>query len=156
VVKSADKVQIDHPDDPENKTLTHSTVSSDKMMNIYNGNIILDENGKGEVVMPDWFESFNIDFRYQLTAIGAASPNLHVAKEISNGKFEIAGGQSGMKVSWEITGIRNDNYAKANPVEVVKEKRPIDKGYYINPESFGKSIEIGIDHKNREKKSLSN
>ena len=96
--------------------------------------------------MPDWFESFNTDYRYQLTAIGTAAPSLHVSQEISNGRFEIAGGEPNMKVSWEITGIRNDNYAKKNPVQVVKDKKPDDKGYYLHPEAYGLPEEQGIDY----------
>ena len=57
VVKSSDEVKIDHPLDPENKTLSHSTVSSDRMTNLYHGNAVLNSNGSAEVILPDWFES---------------------------------------------------------------------------------------------------
>jgi hypothetical protein len=42
------------------------------MMNIYNGNIITDQNGLAVVELPDYFESLNRDFRYQLTVAGVA------------------------------------------------------------------------------------
>jgi hypothetical protein len=32
----------------------------------------------------NWFGALNKDFRYQLTAIGAPGPNLHIAEEISD------------------------------------------------------------------------
>jgi hypothetical protein len=38
-----------------------------------------------------WFESLNQDFRYQLTAIGAPGPNLHIAAKVQN-SFKMAGG----------------------------------------------------------------
>lgn len=37
---------IDHPSDPENKTLTRACLESDERFNVYSGNIELDENGE--------------------------------------------------------------------------------------------------------------
>ena len=48
----------------------HSFVESPDMMNIYNGNAILDESGEAWAELPEWFEALNRDFRYQLTCIG--------------------------------------------------------------------------------------
>lgn len=87
--------------------------------------------------MPEWFGAFNRDYRYQLTAIGAFAPELHVATEIEDGRFSIAGGRPGLKVSWMVTGIRQDAWANANriPVEVTK---PVeDHGRCLHPELFG-------------------
>jgi hypothetical protein len=36
--------------------------------------------------------------RYQLTALGGAAPNLHVAEEISENRFKIAGGEERMEI----------------------------------------------------------
>jgi len=46
--------------------------------------------------------------RYQLTAIGGAAPELHVAEEIADNRFRLAGGKAGMKVYWQVRGIRSD------------------------------------------------
>jgi hypothetical protein len=43
--------------DPEHKYLSHSFVESPDMMNVYNGNAILDENGRATVELPDYFEA---------------------------------------------------------------------------------------------------
>ncbi|MBN2280356.1 MAG: hypothetical protein JXQ65_07240 [Candidatus Marinimicrobia bacterium] len=110
--KSAGSFKIDHPQDPENMYLQHSFVESPDMKNVYDGNVILDGCGEASVELPDYFESLNIDFRYQLTAIGAPGPNLFIAEKICNNRFKIAGGEPGMEVSWQITGIRNDAYAR--------------------------------------------
>jgi hypothetical protein len=48
---------------------------------------------KATVVLPEWFEVLNRDFRYQLTRIGTPGPNLHVAEEISGNRFKIGGGK---------------------------------------------------------------
>ena len=111
------------------------------MKNVYDGVVVLDNKGKAEIELPDWFGILNKDFRYQLTAIGAPGPNLYIAEEISeatntntkyssskraatktenNSRFKIAGGASGMKVSWQVTGIRKDPWANANGLKLKK------------------------------------
>ena len=90
--KAGGSFKIDHPLDPANKYLYHSFVESPDMMNIYDGNATLDGSGEAVVTLPDWFETLNRDFRYQLTAVGAPGPNLYVAEEISGNHFKIAGG----------------------------------------------------------------
>jgi len=137
--KAAGSFKIDHPLDPENKFLYHSFVESPDMMNIYNGNVVLDEAGEAWVELPDWFGALNKDFRYQLTPIGAPGPNLYVAEEIYNNRFKISGGNPGMKVSWQVTGVRQDAYAKANRIQVEEDKSPEQRGTYLHPECFGKS-----------------
>jgi hypothetical protein len=139
--------KIDHPLDPEHKYLMHSCVDSDDMMNIYNGNVTLDGKGEAWVSMPDWFEALNRDFRYQLTPIGAPGPNLYVAEKISGGRFLIAGGEPGMEVSWQVTGIRHDPLAETNRVQVETYKRPDEVGKYMHPDAYGMPRTMGIDYK---------
>jgi hypothetical protein len=146
VNKSGGSFKIDHPLDPEGKYLYHSFVESPDMMNVYNGNIVLDARGEAWVEMPDWFEALNSDYRYQLTPIGGAAPRLHIAEKISGGRFRIGGGEPGMEVSWQVTGIRQDPYAEANRIEVEVEKRPEEFGKYIHPELYGRSAEDAIDY----------
>jgi hypothetical protein len=129
--------KIDHPLDPQNKYLYHSSVESSEMMNIYTGNTIMDNSGEAVISLPKWFESLNADFRYQLTAIGAAAPNLHIAQEISHHQFSIAGGAPGMKVSWQVTGVRHDAYAKTHPLQVEVKKAEKERGHYLHPDAYG-------------------
>lgn len=143
--KAAGSFTIDHPLDPANKILQHSFVESPDMMNVYNGNVQLDDSGRAFVHLPDYFEALNRDFRYQLTAIGLPSPNLHVAVEVSNGRFVIAGGSPGSKVSWQVTGIRQDPYADKNRIQPVVEKSIDDRGKYLNPQVYGLGPELGMD-----------
>jgi hypothetical protein len=135
--KGGGSFKIDHPLDPAGKYLYHSFVESPDMMNVYNGNVTLDGAGKATVQLPDWFEALNRDFRYQLTAIGSAAPNLHVSQEVNHGRFRIAGGRAGQKVSWQVTGIRQDAWANANRVPVEADKPAEDRGRYLHPDLFG-------------------
>ncbi len=129
--------RIDHPLDPTNKYLDHSSIESSEMLNVYSGNATLDASGEALVSLPEWFESVNKDFRYQLTSIGGASPNLHVAQEIANHEFRIGGGTPGLKVSWQVTGLRHDAYAQAHPLVVEVEKPASERGRSLHPETPG-------------------
>jgi hypothetical protein len=141
--KSGGSFKIDHPLDPASKYLYHSFVESPDMMNIYNGNATLDERGEARVTMPDWFESLNRDFRYQLTCIGGFAP-VFVASEISGNSFRIGGGFAGLKVSWQVTGVRRDAWAEANRIPVEQDKAVHEKGLYLHPELYGRSAADAI------------
>ena len=134
--KGSGSFKIDHPLDPQNKYLSHSFVESPDMMNIYNGNVILDDQGEAWVEMPDWFEALNRDFRYQLTCIGGFA-QVYIANEIENRRFKIAGGAPGLKVSWQVTGIRQDPFAEKNRIQVEEEKSPEERGTYMHPSAYG-------------------
>jgi len=135
--KFAGSFKIDHPLDPENKYLSHSFVESPDMMNIYNGVVVLDSEGNAIVTLPDYFETLNNTFRYQLTAIGASMPNLYISSEVSANEFAIAGGVSGAKVSWEITGVRQDPSALTHRIIVEEDKAENHRGKYLDPIAYG-------------------
>ncbi|HEX8155466.1 MAG TPA: hypothetical protein VF698_20200, partial [Thermoanaerobaculia bacterium] len=105
IEKASGSFKIDHPLDPANKYLSHSFVESPDMKNIYDGVVRLGGDGTAVVELPDYFEALNRDFRYQLTCIGGHAP-IYIAREIREGQFKIAGGTAGLKVSWQVTGIR--------------------------------------------------
>jgi hypothetical protein len=162
--KPGGSFKIDHPLDPANKYLCHSFVESPDMKNIYDGVVALNKRGEAEIDLPDWFTALNMDYRYQLTAIGAPGPNLYIAKEISESgtydidtagntknnynhnrsSFKIAGGTSDMKVSWQVTGIRKDPWANAHRVQVEEDKPDKERGHYIYPELYNQPADKGI------------
>jgi hypothetical protein len=156
--KAGGSFKIDHPLDPANKYLCHSFVESPDMKNVYDGVVVLDNKGKAEIELPDWFGILNKDFRYQLTAIGAPGPNLYIAEKISdmttsnnknknnNSRFKIAGGTSGMEVSWQVTGIRKDPWANANRIQVEEDKPAKERGYYLHPNLYSQPEDKGISH----------
>jgi hypothetical protein len=141
--KGGGSFKIDHPLDPQNKYLYHSFVESPDMKNVYDGNVVLDAHGEALVELPDWFEALNSDFRYQLTSIGRFSP-VYVAEEIAGNQFRIAGGRPGGKVSWQVTGIRQDAFAKAHRIPVEVEKVGEEKGRYLHPAEHGVSAEKAL------------
>ena len=142
LTKSAGAFRIDHPLDPANKYLSHSFVESPDMKNIYDGVAVFDGAGEAIVTLPDWFEALNEDFRYQLTPMGAAFVP-YIADEIAGNQFRIAGGISGRKVSWQVTGIRHDAFANANRIRVEEMKPDAAVGTYLHPEAFGLPVEKG-------------
>jgi hypothetical protein len=137
LMKSSGGFRIDHPLDPDRKYLSHSFVESPEMKNVYDGGIVVDANGEANVELPAWFEALNNDFRYQLTPMGAPGPNLYIAEEIINNRFKIAGGTPGMKVSWQVTGVRHDAWANANRIASEEAKPTEERGYYLHPELYG-------------------
>ena len=137
------KLKIDDPLDPANKYLVHSSVASPDQMNIYNGNVTTDLNSSATIVLPSYFETLNIDYRYQLTTIGQQA-QAWVESEIHNNQFTIKTDKPNVKISWQVTGVRNDPYAKAHPMVVEEEKRNADRGKYLHPELYGQPKENAI------------
>lgn len=135
ISKGGGSFKIDHPLDPENKYLYHSFVESPDMMNVYNGNITTDAKGKAQVKLPDYFESLNTDFRYQLTVIGTFAQVI-VSEKVKGNQFEIRTDKPNVEVSWQVTGIRNDAYARKFRIPNEVEKKPEEKGTYLYPEAY--------------------
>jgi hypothetical protein len=141
LAKGGGSFLIDHPLDPENKVLYHSFVESPDMMNVYNGVAVCDRWGDAWVQLPEWFEALNSDFRYQLTCIGGFA-QVYVGDEVRKNQFRIAGGRMGLKVSWQVTGIRKDPYANVHRIKVEEWKPQAERGTYLHPEAYGKPVTL--------------
>ncbi|MFZ1730458.1 MAG: hypothetical protein WBQ23_10260 [Bacteroidota bacterium] len=144
--KGSGTFMIDHPLDPENKYLYHSFVESPDMMNVYNGNAVLDGSGEAWIDLPSYFEALNSDFRYLLTAIGAPGPNLYIAQEIRGNRFKVAGGQPNSKVSWQVTGVRQDKFAQKHRVVPEVDKEAKDRGRYLHAKEWDQPADKAIDN----------
>ncbi|MDD2411672.1 MAG: hypothetical protein PHR79_02020 [Bacteroidales bacterium] len=132
---------IDHPADPENKFLKHFCIESNEVLNMYRGTVSLNDLGEAIVTLPAYFNDININFSYQLTAVGASMPNLYVKSEIgSDNSFVLSGGVANAKVSWTVYTERNDKLMQNNPE--MKNSEPVKegkyKGKYCSPEYYGK------------------
>jgi hypothetical protein len=144
ISKGGGSFKIDHPLDPENKYLYHSFIESPDMMNIYNGNITTDATGQAVVELPSYFEALNRDFRYQLSVIGTFAQAI-IAEEISNNRFTIKTSEPRVKVSWQVTGIRQDVFANKHRIPVEELKNENERGHYLHPELFNKPEEKSIE-----------
>jgi hypothetical protein len=142
VFKGGGGFEIDHPLDPENKYLAHSFVESPEMLNVYSGTVTTDASGEAEVRLPDYFETLNSDYRYQLTVIGEFAQAI-VARELHDNRFTIGTDRPQIKVCWQVTGVRQDPWAQANRIAVESNKDDTDRGRYLHPELRGKT-EPGI------------
>ncbi len=110
--------KIDHPNDPTQQYLQHSTVNTNELLHLYSGNSTTNAEGKATVQLPSYIQDLNTDFRYQLTVIGDTFAQAIIAQKVTNNQFVIQTNEPNVKVSWQVTGLRNDTYAQENPLEV--------------------------------------
>jgi hypothetical protein len=136
--------KIDHPLDPENRYLYHAAIESSEVLNIYSGNVVTNQNGEAVVLLPDWFEAINRDFRYQLTVVGTFAQAI-VADEIQNNRFKIRTNAPGVRVSWQITGVRSDAAIRKHPFKAEEDKPERERGTYLIPEAYGQPEDRGVE-----------
>jgi hypothetical protein len=126
-------VTIDHPEDPANRYLSHTAVESPEMTTFYDGTIVTDDQGEATVELPSYFEKLNGDrhydgeFRYQLTPVGCLAVAI-VVDEIEHNRFTIRTDKPNVKVSWQVTGIRQDAWANANRIAAEVDKPERERG----------------------------
>ena len=144
-VNGSKAFQIDHPLDPANKYLYHFAVESPEVRNQYQGVATLDAAGRAVVALPNYFDALNADggITYQLTCIGEYAP-VFIAKEVQGNSFTIGGGTPGLKVSWQITAVRDDPYLHDNRLAAEVDKTPAERGRYLYPQGYGKSSDQAI------------
>ena len=66
-----------------------------------------------------------------------------VLKEIEDNSFVVQSKDPNVKISWQVTGVRQDPYANKNRVIPEVEKEPFAKGNYLYPEAYN----LGEDRK---------
>ncbi|MER5494020.1 hypothetical protein ACWD6I_02285 [Streptomyces sp. NPDC002454] len=145
LTKGSGQFRIDHPLDPENRYLNHAGIESPEQLNLYSGIAVTDSEGVAVVVLPEYFAALNSDFRYQLTVMGGFA-QVTVSEEVSGNRFAIATDRPEVKVSWQVTGVRQDPFARAHPMVVEEEKPEEERGTYLHPEAWGKPSEAGADY----------
>jgi hypothetical protein len=77
--------------------------------------------------------------------MGQAAPDLHVKRELAEGAFSIAGGTPGQRISWQLTGIRQDAWANAHRILIEEDKPTAERGLYLHPTEHGQPGDKGID-----------
>ena len=73
------------------------------------------------VRLPRWFGALNRDFRYQLTPIGQLVLAA-VVRPLAHNRFTIETSKPHVEVSWQVTGVRHDAFARAHPLRVETDK----------------------------------
>ncbi len=137
--------RIDDPTDPANRYLYHTSVESPDMKNLYDGNVTTDDEGFATVTLPAWFEALNGDFRYQLTVIGGGDRwvQARIARPIEDNSFVIETSAPHTMVSWQVTGIRRDPWARMHRTPVEQPKPEELRGTYVHPKAYGQPPETG-------------
>ncbi|MCX4545581.1 hypothetical protein [Streptomyces sp. NBC_01565] len=143
VFKGGGGFMIDHPLDPANKYLAHSFVESPEMATFYGGVVETDERGEATVDLPEYFEALNRDFRYQLTPVGTLA-QAAVTGEIEDNRFTLRTDKPGVKVSWQVTGVRQDAWAEAHRIRTEEDKPQDHRSFYLHPEEHGQPESAGL------------
>ncbi|AVI49842.1 hypothetical protein C5O00_01130 [Pukyongia salina] len=117
---AAKAFKIDHPLDPENKFLVHNSIESNERVNIYSGNITTDIEGYATVQLPDYMSALNRDYKYQLTIVDKEFAQAIIWEPLNeeSNSFVIKTSVPEIKLSWQVTGTRQDTWALENPMQV--------------------------------------
>lgn len=118
-----------------------------------NGDPVVADNGYATVVLPDWFGALNRDFRYQLTVLGGFAQAV-VVDEIRENRFVIMTDKPRTRVSWQVTGIRQDPFANTNRIQVEVDKRSEERGLVVHPDAFGQPAAQGVDYSSHQPPQL--
>ena len=144
LTKTGGTFLIDHPQDPANKTLEPSFVEAAREAQRVPGQRdSLDTQGQRDRSAARYFRALNTEYSYQLTPSGAGQPVLYIAREIEpGGDVPVAGGNA-----------RPEGVLAASPALVRTpgpeathsassgSKRRKDRGTYLNPEAFGRTLQ---------------
>ena len=69
-----------------------------------------------------------------------------MASEVSHNQITVRTDKPNAKVSWQVTGIRQDAYANPHRIPVEENKPPQDHGHYLHPELFGAGPEQAVGY----------
>ena len=82
---------------------------------------------------------------YQLTCIGQFAQAI-VSEEIKENVFKIKTDKPNVKVSWQVSGVRQDPVANKYRIVDETDKPASEKGKYLQPEVYGFGPEKGIGY----------
>ena len=134
---------VDHPDDPTGQLLGQAYVASHEMLSTYSGNVVTDADGRATVRLPRYVPSLNEDFRYQLTVVGSFAQAI-VGQKVRGSSFTIRTSEPGVEVSWQVTGVRSDAYARRNPFVAERSKRGPMAGRLLRPDLHGQDASLDL------------
>jgi hypothetical protein len=142
---------IDHPLDPENKTLRHNFIESPENLCMYRGHVKLDDQGTAVVTMPDYFIALTKEDEatISLTSVGEKPFLVSYQWQKDYSAFRIYG-EKQREVSYIVLADRDDPVMRQLFKPVVEEKGNgnFEKGKLIYPRAYGYGEEKGIDYEN--------
>ncbi len=141
--------RIDHPLDPGGRFLHHYCTEGPEPLNVYGGTVMTDDHGEARVVLPEYFEAINRDYRYSLTVVDDSDDDdfvqAKVAREIHDHEFKIRTSAPFTKVCWEVTAVRDDLWVRTHGAPAETDKTDRERGKYLHPELYGLPKDASID-----------
>jgi trimeric autotransporter adhesin len=65
---------------------------------------------------------------------------------MKHGQFSILTDKPNVKVSWQVTGVRQDPWAQANRIPLEEAKPAFERGYFLHPELYGQPASRTIEN----------
>lgn len=152
IYKTVCNFEIDHPVDPLNKVLRHTSIESPEALVVYRGKVQLDASGEATVVLPDYFAALTAEEEATVTlsSIGRPFPTGY-EWEPGYASFR-AYGEAGRDVSWVVYADRDDPAIQRLRTPVVEEKGPAvgcPKGKLLDPLAYGFPEEQGVGYEEK-------
>jgi hypothetical protein len=146
---------MDNPKDPSGSYLYQSAIVGGERVTFYNGNVKIGADKEATVKLPSYFEDINGDPRYQLTVVGKQA-QAWIKRGVQDNTFVIATDTEDVEVSWQVSGVRVDAWAKAKPFKETAAKTGQAKGKYLHPEAYGKPASAGINYERSQRVTAEN
>lgn len=131
-------IAMDHPDAPGERWYRQAAVGSFERLSIISGNVRTGADGTAVVEVPELFARLHKGFRYQLTVIGSPA-SAHVSRELRRGRFVVRTDRPKVKVSWQVTALRDDPSSRATGFRPSVAKAGRAKGRLLQPALYGKA-----------------
>lgn len=143
--KGSGSFLIDHPLDPQNKTLRHNFVESPENLCLYRGKVKLNSSGEGRVEMPSYFKALTKEAEATVTLTSIGRP-FNTGYEW-NADYTVCTvyGDPNREVSYIVMADRDDPVMRQlyKPVEQDKGKGNFTRGKLLYPEAYGYPKELG-------------
>jgi len=152
IYKTVCNFEIDHPLDPLNKVLRHTSVESPGPIVMYRGKAQLDASGEALIALPEYFVALTKEDEATITLTAIGRPFL-TGYEWEGGFAAFrAYGEPDREVSWVVYADRDDPAMDQYRDLVEEEKGPgvgCPKGTLLNPIAYGYPEERGVGYEER-------
>jgi hypothetical protein len=143
---------IDHPLDPQNKTLRQNLVESPENLYLYRGKVKLNSSGEGKVAMPSYFKALTKETEATVTLTSIGRPFNSGYEWNGDCTVFTAYGEPNREVSYIVMADRDDPVIRqlSKPVEQEKGNGNFTKGKLLYPKAYGYPEEMGEDYERQQ------